>query len=275
MPTRRKPRIGIIADLNRKPTHPVHSAGDKYIDAVTAGAGALAFIIPARIDRPGAAFTDPADIDGTLDMLDGLFLTGATSNVAPSHYGASLTDPASPSDPARDHVSLGLIRGALKRGLPILGVCRGLQEINVALGGTLHQEVHNVPGLKDHREDGNDPLEVQYGPSHTVVLAQGGVLRSLAESDTVQVNSLHGQGIDRLAPGLIVEATALDGLVEAFRGGSNAFLLAVQWHPEWRFRENPLSVGIFHAFGDAVRKARPGALPLDQAGALGPRPHFV
>jgi putative glutamine amidotransferase len=267
MQIRHKPRIGIVADLNRKPTHPVHSVGDKYLEAVTAGADALAFIIPALIDRSGAAFTDPADIDRTLDLLDGLFLTGATSNVAPIHYGATLTDPASPSDAARDHVSLALIRGAIKRGLPILGVCRGFQEINVALGGTLHQEVHNVTGLKDHRESSNDPLEVQYGPSHSVALAHNGLLHQFAGSNTAHVNSLHGQGIDRLAPGLTVEATAPDGLVEAYRGVTDAFLLAVQWHPEWRFRENELSVGIFHAFGVAARKGRPRALPLNPAGA--------
>jgi putative glutamine amidotransferase len=261
MQTRQKPRIGIVADLNRKPTHPVHSVGDKYLDAVTAGADALAFIIPALIDLPGAAFTDQADIEQTLDILDGLFLTGATSNVAPSHYGATLTDPASPSDAARDHVSLALIRAAIKRGLPILGVCRGFQEINVALGGTLHQEVHNVTGLKDHRESGNDPLEVQYGPAHTVALAHNGLLHQFAGGTTAHVNSLHGQGIDRLAPGLIVEATAPDGLIEAYRGATDAFLLAVQWHPEWHFRENELSVGIFHAFGVAAGKGRPGALP--------------
>jgi putative glutamine amidotransferase len=256
MQTDQKPLIGIVADLNRRPTHPVHSVGDKYLDAVTAGADALAFIIPALIDRPGGAFTDVADVDQVLDRLDGLFLTGATSNVNPAHYGATLADPQSPADPARDHVSLAMARGAIRRGMPVLGVCRGFQEINVALGGTLHQEVHNTPGLQDHRENSGDPLEVQYGPAHAVALAPGGVLNRLAGALSVDVNSLHGQGVDRLAPGLVVEATAPDGLIEAYRGEGSGFLLAVQWHPEWQFRANPLSVGIFRSFGEAARAWR-------------------
>ena len=259
MQSDRKPVIGIVADLNRKPTHPVHSVGDKYLDAVTAGADALAFIIPAHIDRPGAAFTDPTDIDSVLNLLDGLFLTGATSNVNPTHYGATLADPNSPADPARDHVSLAIARAAIRRGLPVLGFCRGFQEINVALGGTLHQAVHDTPGLNDHRENSNDKLDLQYGPSHAVTFAPGGILHGLAGAATAQVNSLHGQGVDRLAPGLVVEATAPDGLIEAYRGDADFFLLAVQWHPEWRFRENSLSAGIFRAFGDAARAWRTAA----------------
>jgi putative glutamine amidotransferase len=251
-----KPLIGVVADLNRKPKHAVHSVGDKYLDAVTAGAGAIAFILPALIDRPGGAFTDPRDVETVLDSLDGLFLTGATSNVAPAQYGAVLSDPDSPADPARDHVSLALIRGAIRRGMPVLGVCRGFQEINVALGGTLHQAVHDVPGLNNHRERDDDPLETQYGPSHPIALTPGGLLHRLAGGPSAAVNSLHGQGVDQLAPGLAVEARAPDGLIEAYRGETGGFLLAVQWHPEWRFRDNPLSVQLFNSFGDAARAWR-------------------
>jgi putative glutamine amidotransferase len=264
MRTNTKPVIGIVADLNRKPKHPVHSVGDKYLDAVTAGAAAIAFVLPALIDRPGAAFSDPGDVDAVLSRLDGLFLTGATSNVDPARYGATLSNPESPADHARDHVSLALIRGAIARGMPVLGVCRGFQEINVALGGTLHQEVHNVPGLNDHRERDDDPLDVQYGPSHSVALTPGGVLANLAGAPQAQVNSLHGQGVDRLAPDLVTEAAAQDGLIEAYRGTGSSFLLAVQWHPEWRFRENPLSSKIFEAFGQAARAWRAA-----QSGAAG------
>lgn len=251
-----KPLIGVAADLNRKPKHPVHSAGDKYLDAVTGGAGALAFILPALIDRPGAAFTDPGDIGRVLDVLDGLFLTGATSNVNPAAYGAALEDPQSPADHARDHVTLSLIREAVRRGMPVLGVCRGFQEINVALGGTLHQAVHEVPGLNDHRERDEEPVEVQYGPAHPVRLTPGGLLEGLAHGREAVVNSVHGQGADRLAPGLIVEAVAPDGLVEAFRGEGPGFLVGVQWHPEWRFRENAISAALFAAFGEACRAFR-------------------
>jgi putative glutamine amidotransferase len=251
-----KPVIGVVADLNRKPKHAVHSVQDKYLDAVTAGAGALAFVLPALIDRPGGAFCDPGDIDAALDVLDGVFLTGATSNVDPGQYGAALIDPESPADAARDHVSLALVRAAVRRGLPVLGVCRGFQEINVALGGTLHQAVHDVPGLADHREVDTDSLERQYGPSHEVTLIPGGLLARLTGQAATQVNSLHGQGVEKLAPGLTVEAVAPDGLVEAYCGETPGFLLAVQWHPEWAFRENPVSRHIFAAFGDAARAWR-------------------
>jgi putative glutamine amidotransferase len=251
-----KPVIGVVADLNRKPKHAVHSVQDKYLDAVTSGANAIAFVLPALIDRPGGAFADPADIGSALDSLDAVFLTGATSNVDPARYGAALADPDSPADPARDYVSLAIVRAAIRRGTPVLGVCRGLQEINVALGGTLHQAVHDLPGLNDHRENDAATLDEQYGPSHPVEFTQGGLLARLTGQATVWVNSLHGQGVETLAPGLIVEALAPDGLVEAFRGEGPGFLLAVQWHPEWAFRENPVSRHIFAAFGDAARAWR-------------------
>lgn len=254
--TDQKPVIGIVADVNRKPSHAVHQTQEKYLDAVTGGAGGLAFILPGLIRQPGAAFSEPGDIEAALACLDGVFLTGATSNVDPAHYGASLIDPESPADPARDHVSLALVRAATRRGIPVLGVCRGFQEINVALGGTLHQQVHNTPGFNDHREPEDEPLERQYGPSHPVRFAKGGLLHSLTGTLEAEVNSLHGQGVDRLAPGLEADAFAPDNLIEAFRGTGHAFLLAVQWHPEWLFRQNPISVAIFRAFGDAARSYR-------------------
>ena len=253
MMTQAKPIIGIVADTNRKSKHALHTVQDKYLDAVTAGATAMAFILPALIDRPGGAFSDPDDIDIALNQLDGIFLTGATSNVNPSFYGETLADPQSPADPARDHVTLALIRAATARGVPVLGVCRGFQEINVALGGTLHQQVHNVPGLADHREDDTATLDGQYGAAHAVLFTQDGLLHRLTGLAGTDVNSLHGQGVNRLAPGLAVEATAPDGLVEAFRGTAPGFLLAVQWHPEWAFRENAVSTAMFRAFGDAAR----------------------
>jgi putative glutamine amidotransferase len=249
-----KPVIGIVADQYRGSKHPAHSVQEKYLDAVTSGADVIALILPALIARPGAAWTDPRDLADTLGLLDGIFLTGAVSNLAPEHYGASLEDPASPADPARDHVSLSLIRQAVARGVPVLGVCRGLQEINVALGGSLHQQVHATPGLNDHREKPDLSLERQYAPSHAVALTPGGMLHGLSGLDTAQVNSLHGQGVDRLAPGLAVEAVAPDGLIEAFRlDRTENFGLGVQWHPEWGFRDDPLSAAIFRAFGMAAR----------------------
>jgi putative glutamine amidotransferase len=249
-----KPVIGVVADLHAGGKHALHAVQQKYLDAVTAGAGAIALILPALIDRPGAAWTDAADLAETLDLLDGLFLTGAVSNVAPAQYGAMLADPASPADPARDHVSLALVRLAVAQGMPVLGVCRGCQEINVALGGTLHQAVHDAPGLNDHRENPSLPLDGQYAPVHEVAFTPGGMLHAFSGMDHARVNSLHGQGVETLAPPLAVEALAPDGLVEAFRlDRTDAFLLGVQWHPEWEFRDDPLSLAIFRAFGTAAR----------------------
>jgi putative glutamine amidotransferase len=143
---------------------------------------------------------------------------------------------------------------AVARGLPVLGVCRGFQEINVALGGTLHQAVHDVPGFYDHRENSSVSLDEQYGPVHGVEFTPGGLLHTLTGMQGARVNSLHGQGVERLAPGLAVEARAPDGLIEAFRlERTEAFLLGVQWHPEWSFRNDPLSIAIFRAFGAACR----------------------
>lgn len=262
-----KPLIGVVADVLPGDKHIAHCVQEKYLDAVTAGSNAMALILPARIDTPGGAWTDPSDVDAALDVLDGLFLGGAISNVAPEAYGAELIDPDSPADPARDHVSLALARAAVARGMPVLGVCRGFQEINVALGGTLHQAVHAQPGLSDHREDSVLDLAGQYGPAHDVAFTPGGMLHLSCGVGHARVNSLHGQGVDRLAPVLVAEAVAPDGLIEAVRlRDSESFLLGVQWHPEWAFREDALSLMIFRAFGTAARayrsmKRRRGLLP--------------
>jgi putative glutamine amidotransferase len=248
-----KPVIGVVADIHTGGKHVSHSVQQKYLEAASAGAGAITIILPALIAAPGATWTDRQDLTDILSRLDGLFLTGARSNVAPTLYGATLADPNSPADPARDHVTLNLIHEAVDRGLPILGVCRGFQEINVALGGTLHQAVHHVPGLADHRERGTTLAE-QYAPAHTITLAPGGLLHSFSGLEEARVNSVHGQGIDRLAPSLAEDATAPDGLIEAFRlDRGDSFLLGVQWHPEWHFRDDPLSTVIFRAFGTAAR----------------------
>ena len=250
-----KPLIGVVADVHVGAKHVMHGVQQKYLDAVTGGAGAMAVILPAQIPTAGGAWSDPADFSRILGRLDGLFLTGAVSNVAPHRYGAALADPALPADPARDEVSLGLVREAVQRGMPVLGICRGFQEINVALGGTLHQAVHAIPGMMDHREPVDVPTHAQYVPAHDIVFEPGGLLQVISGMTGARVNSLHGQGVDRLAPGLAVDATApQDGLIEAFRlQSTDRFLLGVQWHPEWAFRDDPLSVTILRAFGAATR----------------------
>src|SRR3982751_6881830 len=181
-----------------------HVAASKYVEAVRL-AGCQPLIVPT---------VAPPDDDALLDAAHGMLLTGSPSNVHPSHYDESVLDESLPLDPARDAWILPLIPKVLARGMPLLAICRGFQEANVALGGTLHQAVHQVSGYADHRDRDDDPLEVQYGVAHDVVVEPGGGLDRLLGSDRIAVNSLHGQGVKRLAPRLRVEARAPDGLVE-------------------------------------------------------------
>lgn len=201
------------------------------------------------------AMSGDVDSDALLQRCDGVFLTGSYSNVEPHHYGGAASEEGSAHDADRDALTLPLARRALEVGVPLLAVCRGFQELNVTLGGTLHQCVADVAGYHNHAENKDDPLEVQYGPSHPVTLMEGGLLRQLVAADTVIVNSVHGQGVAKLADGVSVEAVADDGLIEAFRvDGARSFNLAVQWHPEWCATEDEFSMAIFGAFGDACRR---------------------
>ena len=227
--------------------HPFHMVGEKYARAVLDAAGAAPLLIPSLADELG--------LDELLQRLDGLLFTGSPSNVEPHLYEGAPSAPGTLHDPARDATTLPLIRKAVRAGVPVFGICRGFQEMNVAFGGTLHQKLHEVPGYLDHRDDGSQPLEVQYGPAHDVTLEPGGVLRSLAASERIEVNSLHNQGIDRLGAELAVEARAPDGVIEAFRvRDAQRFALAVQWHPEWKVMSNPFSRALFAAFGQASRE---------------------
>jgi putative glutamine amidotransferase len=167
--------------------------------------------------------------------------------------------------------TLPLIRRALELGVPLLAICRGIQELNVALGGSLHQHVHEVAGRSDHRSDKSVPLAERYGPAHPITLTPRGILQGLLDgAATVEVNSLHGQAIDRLAPGLAVEALVPDGTIEAVRVvGVRGFALGVQWHPEWRVLDNPISRRLFAAFGAACRaRARSRSQAHERHGAL-------
>jgi putative glutamine amidotransferase len=240
-----RPLIGIPADRRMLGKHPFHLVGEKYARAVLDAAGAAPLLIPALAEE--------LRFDELLDRLDGLVFTGSASNVEPYRYQGPPSAPGTLHDPARDATTLPLIRKAVEAGVPVFGICRGFQEMNVAFGGTLHQKVHEVPGHLDHRDDESQPLEVQYGPAHDVTLEPDGLLRALASSDQVTVNSLHSQGIDRLGAELAVEARAPDGLVEAFRvRAARRFALAVQWHPEWQVMSNPFSRALFAAFGQAA-----------------------
>jgi putative glutamine amidotransferase len=260
VPSEFPPVVGVPACLVDRDGSGFHQVGAKYVDGVIDGAGALPLLIPAVGPR--------LDPDALLAGLDGLLITGSPSNVEPHHYGGPTPRPDSPCDPARDATTLTLIRRALDRGVPLFAICRGIQELNVALGGTLHQNVHELPDRADHRSDKTVPLEQRYGPAHPVQLVPGGMVQRLLDgAATIRVNSLHAQAIDRIADRLAVEAVAPDGTIEAVRVvDAPGFALAVQWHPEFRVLENPLSRRLFAAFGAAcrarqrVRHERHGAL---------------
>jgi putative glutamine amidotransferase len=248
---RSTPLIGIPADRRILGPHPFHCVGEKYITAVAQASGCIPVLIPSL----GA----DADLDGILEHVDGILLTGSPSNVEPHHYSGQPGDPDTLHDPHRDATTLPLIPRVVAAGMPLFAVCRGFQEMNVAYGGTLWQKVQEVPGYADHRENKEDPLELQYAPAHEVEFAADSELRRIAGADRAMVNSLHSQGVARLGDGLVVEARAPDGLVEGFRVRSApGFALAVQWHPEWQVMRNPFSHALFAAFGDAARSHAEG-----------------
>lgn len=242
------PVAGIVTDRRIFDGMATHQTNDEYITAVRDGAGALPLLIPST-DTPLA-------IDAVLDAVDGLLFSGAPSNVAPGRYRGPAPRPGMETDEARDATTLPLLQAAIARGVPVLAICRGFQELNVAQGGSLHQHVHEIAGRLDHREPQNVPREQEYAPAHAVRLTEGGILARLSGLPEAMVNSLHHQGIDRLAPPLAVEAIAPDGQIEAVSmPKAPGFLLGVQWHPEWRWADSPLSRAIFAGFGDAVRGA--------------------
>jgi putative glutamine amidotransferase len=223
----------------------LHQANDEYIVAVRGGAGALPLLIPSA--------DDPLPVEDILAAVDGFLFTGAPSNVAPAQYGATAR-PGTELDIRRDTTTLPLLRAAIAAGKPLLAICRGFQELNVALGGSLHQHVHEIPGRLDHREPQNAASrDIEYAPAHRVTLSPEGLLARLSGQSEAMVNSLHHQGVDRLAPGLAVEAVAPDGQIEGVSlPGAKGFVLGVQWHPEWAWAENPLSRAIFKGFGAAL-----------------------
>jgi putative glutamine amidotransferase len=218
--------------------------GRKYSAAVAEAAECQPLLMPLGKSM--------ADIGSVLDVADGILLSGSLSNVEPSHYGDELPLDPSTVDRDRDALTLPLIRTAIDRKIPLFAICRGFQEFNVALGGTLHQAVHAVDGHNDHREPTDEDYDVKFGPKHKVRLE--GELKSWIGKDQMIVNSLHSQGINKLAGPLVAEAFAEDGLVEAIRApAGNPFSLGVQWHPEWQPHTNPASVALFRRFGEAAR----------------------
>lgn len=256
MPACILPIVGIPACTRTVNERVLHTVADKYPAAIIAATDCLPLAIPAVGAR--------IDVTGVLDTLDGLLLTGSPSNVHPSEYGSEPLDAEILHDPARDATTLPLIREAVRRDLPVLAICRGIQELNVALGGSLHQRLQAMPNRISHRPQKGAP-GFPYGPAHSVALTPGGLLAGFAGGDEIMVNSLHSQGIDRLAPGLRVEAVAPDGQIEAVSLPQARFVVGVQWHPEYKVLENPVSAALFAAFGRACRAVAAGPAPAVRA----------
>jgi putative glutamine amidotransferase len=240
--------IGICADAQQHGAHVYHQAGDKYIRALTSvGENIVPLILPALFHELTATAQQKL-----LSTLDGVMLTGSYSNLDPGYYKQSHIKSDDQRDPHRDASNWLLIEKSLEAKLPILGICRGFQELNVYFGGSLHHRVHEVEGMQDHREDKEQELESQYGYAHSVGLDSKGLLTKwFAPRQKIQVNSIHMQGIDKIGKGLQVEALAEDGLVEAFSHPDYPFLLAVQWHPEWRPDQYADNRRIIQGFIDA------------------------
>ena len=229
---------------------PNHAASDFCVRAVAAYADAIPVLLPAL-----GSLADPESL---LDRLDGVLLTGSKSNVAPGLYGERISVPSRLADHGRDATTLPLIRAALRRRTPVLAICRGLQELNVALGGSLHRQLDRVPGRVAHACASPDDPQRRVAPAHAVTLPPGGRLAGITGRLAFEVNSLHHQGIDRLGEGLLVEATAPDGTIEAVSYASAPFVLGVQWHPEFDPDCNAVSASIFRGFGAALYRSLGG-----------------
>ncbi len=225
-----------------------HAAISGYLEAVTGGSGAIPLLLPSL----GPAI----DLDAVLDRVDGVLLTGSRSNVNPELYGGIAREKDGPYDSRRDATTLPLIRRTIARDMPLFAICRGLQEVNVALGGTLVSEVQEIEGRRDHRAPVADDQDTRFALAHHVDVVPGGRLAAILGDAKIEVNSLHRQAIGRLAPGLAVEARADDGTIEAVSiEAVSTFALATQWHPEYWVGSDAASSRLFAAFGDALRDA--------------------
>ncbi|BBE73877.1 gamma-glutamyl-gamma-aminobutyrate hydrolase family protein [Oharaeibacter diazotrophicus] len=240
------PVVLVSPDVRNFQGYDWHAAPATYLEATLSRAGAMPLILPA--------FGERIDLDAVLDRVDGVLCTGSRSNVHPARYGVVPTAAMEPFDEARDATTLPLIRAAIRRGIPLLCICRGLQELNVALGGSLLSEVQEEEGRMDHRAPDSDLQEARFAIRHPVRVAAGGCLGRILGAEAVDVNSLHRQAIGHLAEGLVVEALAEDGVIEAVSvRDAPGFVLGVQWHPEyWAATDGP-SGAIFEAFGAAAR----------------------
>ena len=235
-----------------------HAVSDTYVRAVGDLIGGVPILIPANGSK--------CDIQTLMERLDGVILTGSPSNVEPALYGGDPHPPETPEDRSRDAVTLPLVRAAIELGMPLLGICRGFQEMNVALGGSLHQRLQDLPGRIDHSTPMQPLPAIRHAKAHSIRVVPGSWLHRVAQAREIAVNSLHNQGVDRLAPGLVAEGYAPDGTIEAFRvAQASGFAVAVQWHPEYDMDTDAVSRRIFLAFADAVASYRTGGQQLSTA----------
>jgi putative glutamine amidotransferase len=251
-----RPLIGVSGELKDFNGFDIQSAGHKYVFSVVEGFGGMPIILPAF----GEVYDDNAyDVAELVDRLDGIILTGGRANIEPHHYGGKPFRPETHRDPVRDATTLPLVRTAVERGVPLFGICRGIQEINVALGGTLHPYLWEVEGKRDHRMPQTDVLEDRFAPRHPIHLTQGGLFEKIAAKaglgdDEIVVNSLHGQAVDRLAEGLVVEALSEDGVIEGVSmPGAADFVVGVQWHAEFRVLNHAFNRALYAEFGAAAK----------------------
>ena len=241
-----QPLVAVSTDVRQFDNYTWHATPQQYLEAAVTAAGVLPVLVPS--------FGDRLDLDRLLASVDGVMVTGSKSNVHPSLYGGDASEANGPYDPARDATTLPLIRKAIGRGVPLLAICRGIQELNVALGGTLATEIHEREGSLDHRAPVSDNQDERFAIRQNVAIKPGSCLAGVFGAGDIMVNSVHRQGIDRLGPMLQVEAVAEDGTVEAVSvKDSRAFAVGVQWHPEYWAKSDETSARIFRAFGDAVR----------------------
>ncbi|MGB3313311.1 MAG: gamma-glutamyl-gamma-aminobutyrate hydrolase family protein [Albidovulum sp.] len=242
-----RPIVGIIGNMNFLDNdYPVHAGGVINSEAVAQVAGCMPLLIPA----------DPrlVSVAELMEACDGFLLTGGRPNVHPEEYGEDATEAHGAFDRCRDAITLPLIRACVERGQPFLGVCRGFQEVNVALGGTLYPEIRDLPGRMNHRMPPDGTLEEKFALRHAVRFTDGGVFHRLFGAAEVMTNTLHGQGLKAEGRGIVVDGRAPDGTPEAlYVEGAPGFTLSVQWHPEWNAAADPVSRPLFEAFGTAVR----------------------
>ncbi|MCB2136217.1 MAG: gamma-glutamyl-gamma-aminobutyrate hydrolase family protein [Rhodobacteraceae bacterium] len=249
--------VGIIGNMNMlNDNYAVHAVGTMTSHAIAEVAGCLPLVIPS----------DPrlVSVEELLEICDGFLLTGGRPNVHPEEYGEAATEAHGAFDRCRDAITLPLVRACVARGQPFLGVCRGFQEVNVALGGTLHPEIRELPGRMNHRMPPDGTLEEKFALRHAVRFTEGGVFHRLMGAPEVMTNTLHGQGIMRPGRGIVIDGLAPDGTPEAiYVADAPGFTLAVQWHPEWNAANDPVSRPLFTAFGQAARAWKD--CPLRQA----------